>query len=80
MAHKKDYILFDHTTQAFIYNMQTNAVQRMLDYSREPISTCRGKNNPGLQTLGFWMILPSQSSFNLYGCGVPPPAYRWPSP
>ena len=32
MAGKKDYILFDKDTQAFIYNMQTNAVQRMLDF------------------------------------------------
>lgn len=32
MAGKKDYILFDGTTQSFIYNMQTNAVQRMLDF------------------------------------------------
>jgi ATP citrate (pro-S)-lyase len=32
MAAKKDYILFDINTQAFIYNMQTNAVQRMLDF------------------------------------------------
>ena len=32
MANKKDYILFDKDTQAFIYNMQTNAVQRMLDF------------------------------------------------
>jgi ATP citrate (pro-S)-lyase len=29
---KKNYILFDKDTQAFIYNMQTNAVQRMLDF------------------------------------------------
>ncbi|MEM0493499.1 MAG: citrate/2-methylcitrate synthase [Candidatus Thermoplasmatota archaeon] len=29
---KKDYILFDKDTQSFIYNMQTNAVQRMLDF------------------------------------------------
>jgi ATP citrate (pro-S)-lyase len=29
---KPDYILFDKNTQAFIYNMQTNAVQRMLDF------------------------------------------------
>ena len=29
---KNDYILFDKNTQAFIYNMQTNAVQRMLDF------------------------------------------------
>ena len=32
MAKKDDYILFDRNTQAFIYNMQTNAVQRMLDF------------------------------------------------
>jgi len=32
MVGKKDYILFDSNTQAFIYNMQTNAVQRMLDF------------------------------------------------
>jgi ATP citrate (pro-S)-lyase len=32
MTGKKDYILFDRNTQAFIYNMQTNAVQRMLDF------------------------------------------------
>src|SRR4030043_1404278 len=29
---KKDYILFDKDTQAFIYNLQVNAVQRMLDF------------------------------------------------
>lgn len=29
---KPDYILFDRNTRAFIYNMQTNAVQRMLDF------------------------------------------------
>ena len=32
MTGKKDYILFDKDTQSFIYNMQTNAVQRMLDF------------------------------------------------
>ena len=31
-AKKSDYILFDRSTQAFIYNMQVNAVQRMLDF------------------------------------------------
>ena len=31
-AKKSDYILFDRDTQAFIYNMQVNAVQRMLDF------------------------------------------------
>jgi succinyl-CoA synthetase alpha subunit len=31
-AKKSDYILFDRNTQAFIYNMQVNAVQRMLDF------------------------------------------------
>lgn len=29
---KPDYLLFDRNTRAFIYNMQTNAVQRMLDF------------------------------------------------
>ncbi|MCK4758095.1 MAG: ATP citrate synthase [Thermoplasmata archaeon] len=29
---KKDYELFDDKTQAFIYNMQVNATQRMLDF------------------------------------------------
>jgi len=29
---KKDYILFDKDTQSFIYNLQVNAVQRMLDF------------------------------------------------
>jgi len=32
MAAKKDYILFDKNTRCFIYNMQTKAVQRMLDF------------------------------------------------
>jgi len=32
MASKKDYILFDKDTQSFIYNLQVNAVQRMLDF------------------------------------------------
>ena len=31
-ADKKDYLLFTKDTQSFIYNMQTNAVQRMLDF------------------------------------------------
>lgn len=29
---KPDYLLFDRTVQAFIYNMQVNATQRMLDF------------------------------------------------
>jgi succinyl-CoA synthetase alpha subunit len=29
---KPDYLLFDRNTRAFIYNLQTNAVQRMLDF------------------------------------------------
>ena len=29
---KKDYLLFSRDTQAFIYNMQVNAAQRMLDF------------------------------------------------
>jgi succinyl-CoA synthetase alpha subunit len=29
---KKDYILFSKDTQSFIYNLQVNAVQRMLDF------------------------------------------------
>jgi ATP citrate (pro-S)-lyase len=29
---KKDYLLFTKDTQSFIYNMQVNAVQRMLDF------------------------------------------------
>lgn len=32
MTNKKDYILFDKDTQSFIYNLQVNAVQRMLDF------------------------------------------------
>ncbi|MFH1101807.1 MAG: citrate/2-methylcitrate synthase [Methanobacteriota archaeon] len=32
MTGKKDYVLFDKETQSFIYNMQVNAVQRMLDF------------------------------------------------
>jgi len=31
-AGKKDYELFDNNTQAFIYNRQVNATQRMLDF------------------------------------------------
>lgn len=31
-AKRGEYILFDKDTQAFIYNMQVNAVQRMLDF------------------------------------------------
>jgi len=31
-AKRPDYILFDKNTRAFIFNMQTNAVQRMLDF------------------------------------------------
>jgi len=32
MPKKPDYILFDETTQAIIYNYQQNAIQRMLDF------------------------------------------------
>jgi succinyl-CoA synthetase alpha subunit len=32
MSKKPDYILFDQTTQAIIYNYQQNAIQRMLDF------------------------------------------------
>ena len=31
-GNKEDYMLFDRSTQSIIYNMQTNAVQRMLDF------------------------------------------------
>ncbi|MEW5937404.1 MAG: citrate/2-methylcitrate synthase [Candidatus Thermoplasmatota archaeon] len=31
-AKKPDHLLFDRNTQAFIYNMQVNATQRMLDF------------------------------------------------
>lgn len=32
LSAKKDYVLFDESTQAIIYNYQTNAIQRMLDF------------------------------------------------
>jgi succinyl-CoA synthetase alpha subunit len=32
MSNKPEYLLFDENTQAIIYNYQTNAVQRMLDF------------------------------------------------
>lgn len=32
MMEKNDYLLFSKDTQSFIYNMQVNAVQRMLDF------------------------------------------------
>jgi hypothetical protein len=31
-AKKPDYLLFDKNTQSFIYNLQVNAAQRMLDF------------------------------------------------
>jgi len=46
MAGKKDYILFDKDTQAFIYNMQTNAVQRMLDFDY-----VAGRKNPSVAAI-----------------------------
>ena len=29
---RKDYVLFDRNTKAFVYGYQTNAIQRMLDF------------------------------------------------
>ncbi len=29
---RKDYVLFDINTKAFVYGYQTNAIQRMLDF------------------------------------------------
>ena len=31
-ASRKDYVLFDRSTKAFVYGFQTNAIQRMLDF------------------------------------------------
>lgn len=43
---KKDYQLFSKETQSFIYNMQTNAVQRMLDFDY-----VAGRKNPSVAAL-----------------------------
>jgi ATP citrate (pro-S)-lyase len=48
-VNQKEYLLFSKETQAFIYNMQTNAVQRMLDFdysSGRKISSVAAIINP----------------------------------
>ncbi len=61
---KPDYELFDNKTQAFIYNMQVNAVQRMLDFDfvsrRETPSVAAIINPTGRDTLQKFFFGPKE--------------------
>jgi len=64
---RKDYVLFDKDTKAFVYGYQTNAIQRMLDFdficnrSAPSISAIINPNRAGIHK-AFWgnkeIILP----------------------
>ena len=61
---KPDYELFDKNTQSFIYNMQVNAVQRMLDFDyvsrRETPSVAAIINPTGRDTLQKFFFGPKE--------------------
>ena len=67
---KPDYILFDKNTQAFIYNMQTNAVQRMLDFDytsgRETPSVAAIVNPTGSDSLSKFFFGPKELLMPVY--------------
>jgi ATP-citrate lyase alpha-subunit len=56
---RKDYVLFDRNTKAFVYGYQTNAIQRMLDFDyickreRPSISAIINSNRAGIHK-AFW--------------------------
>ena len=63
-ATKKDYELFTRDTQAFIYNMQVNATQRMLDFDyvagRETPSVAAIVNPTGSESLQKFFFGPGE--------------------
>jgi len=77
---RKDYVLFDMGTKAFVYGYQTNAIQRMLDFDYicnrpEPsISAIINPNRAGIHK-AFWgkkeIILPMYKTISLAARAYP---------
>ncbi|MDD4580316.1 MAG: citrate/2-methylcitrate synthase [Methanothrix sp.] len=77
---RKDYVLFDMDTKAFVYGYQTNAIQRMLDFDYicnrpEPsISAIINPNRAGIHK-AFWgkkeIILPMYKTISLAARAYP---------
>ena len=69
-ANKPDYLLFDGNTRAFIYNMQTNAVQRMLDFDyasqRETPSVAAIINPTGSDSFSKFFFGPTEVLMPVY--------------
>jgi ATP citrate (pro-S)-lyase len=67
---KKNYELFNHRTQAFIYNMQVNATQRMLDFDyaagREMPSVAAIVNPTGGESLQKFFFGPKEVLIPVY--------------
>ena len=67
---KPDYELFDNKTQAFIYNLQVNAVQRMLDFDyvsrRETPSVAAIINPTGRNSLQKFFFGPKEILLPVY--------------
>ena len=71
---RKDYVLFDINTKAFVYGYQTNAIQRMLDFdyvckrSSPSISAIINPSRAGIHK-AFWgtkeIILPMYKTIPL---------------
>ena len=77
---RKDYVLFDMDTKAFVYGYQTNAIQRMLDFDYicnrpEPsISAIINPNRAGIHK-AFWgkkeIILPMYKTISMAANAYP---------
>ena len=77
---RKDYVLFDMDTKAFVYGYQTNAIQRMLDFDYicnrpEPsISAIINPNRAGIHK-AFWgkkeIILPMYKTISMAAKAYP---------
>ena len=67
---RKSYELFDRNTQAFIYNMQVNATQRMLDFDysarRETPSVAAIVNPTGSESLQKFFFGPKEILIPVY--------------
>jgi len=77
---RKDYVLFDRNTKAFVYGYQTNAIQRMLDFdyvckrSSPSISAIINPGRAGIHK-AFWgtkeIILPMYKTIPLAAAAYP---------
>ena len=79
-ASRKDYVLFDRSTKAFVYGFQTNAIQRMLDFDyichrdRPSIAAIINPSRAGIHK-AFWgskeIILPMFRTISLAAKAYP---------